>query len=85
MEEDISTTVEGGKQVYEDGWSEENWQEQMAEHPFFMKKIDPTKPLPPLVEALSNLKYDTELNTKRELAESYKEDGNNNFKNRKYF
>lgn len=68
----------------EDAWTEENWQEKMQEHPFFMTQESTKGDLPPLVEALQQLKYDPEQNTKAELAENYKEDGNYNFKQKKY-
>ena len=63
-------------------WTEENWEKEMEKHPLFMKD-SPTDEMPPLVEAMRQLKYDSECNTKVELAMSYKEDGNYNFKNKK--
>lgn len=42
------------------------------------------EPLPPLLEALQQLKYSEEDNTLEELALNYKEDGNFHFKLKKY-
>ncbi|XP_074605043.1 tetratricopeptide repeat protein 4-like [Brevipalpus obovatus] len=69
---------------YSDGWDENNWEKQMEEHPFFMSKQPEPGQLPPLLEGLAQIKYDEELNSKIELATSYKDDGNNNFKYKKY-
>ncbi|XP_044741335.1 DNA polymerase interacting tetratricopeptide repeat-containing, protein of 47 kDa [Chrysoperla carnea] len=73
------------KKPYTDGWTEENWQEEFEKHPFFMKNA-PTgnEELSPLMEGLQKLKYDPEENTPAELAQAYKEDGNFNFKYKKY-
>ncbi|XP_060533538.1 DNA polymerase interacting tetratricopeptide repeat-containing, protein of 47 kDa [Cylas formicarius] len=73
------------RKKYEDGWREDEWEEEMAKHPFFMK--EPPKPgdkLHPLMEGLQKLKYDPEENEPPELAISYKEDGNFNFKHKNY-
>lgn len=73
------------KKPYTEGWNEDNWEEKMQQHPFFMKKLpEEGEPLPPLVEALQQLKYDPNENTAEDLALSYKEDGNFNFKMKKY-
>ncbi|CAH1775992.1 unnamed protein product [Owenia fusiformis] len=56
--------------------------EELNNHPAFIKEIDPTKPLPPLLEGLQALKYDCESPV--EKAENYKEDGNVNFKRKQY-
>ncbi|XP_058794487.1 DNA polymerase interacting tetratricopeptide repeat-containing, protein of 47 kDa [Phymastichus coffea] len=73
------------KKVYTDGWSEDRWQEEMEKHPFFMTKM-PENPaeMSPLLEGLQLLKYSEEYNTPNELAQSYKEDGNFNYKHKKY-
>ena len=55
----------------------------MEKHPLFMKDSS-TDEMPPLVGAMKQLKYNSECNTKMELAMTYKEDGNYNFKNRKH-
>ncbi|XP_057658120.1 DNA polymerase interacting tetratricopeptide repeat-containing, protein of 47 kDa [Diorhabda carinulata] len=73
------------RKKYEDGWPEDRWEEEMAKHPFFMK--EPPKPgdeVHPLFEGLQKLKYDPEENEPDDLAISYKEDGNFNFKYKNY-
>ncbi|XP_072382348.1 DNA polymerase interacting tetratricopeptide repeat-containing, protein of 47 kDa [Diabrotica undecimpunctata] len=73
------------RKKYEDGWPEDRWEEEMAKHPFFMK--EPPKPgdeLHPLFEGLQKLKYDPEENEPEDLAVSYKDDGNFNFKYKNY-
>lgn len=69
---------------YQDGWNEETWEKEMEEHPLFATKLPDNADLPPLVEAMQQLKYDAELNGPEDLAEQYKADGNNNFKLKKY-
>lgn len=69
---------------YADGWDEDKWESQMEEHPLFMTKLNESGELPPLVEAMQQLKFDPELNTNNELAEKYRVDGNENFKHKKY-
>lgn len=73
------------KKSYTEGWPEDRWQEEMEKHPFFMSKTpdDPTE-VSPLIEGLQQLKYSEEFNTPNELAQSYKEDGNFNYKHKKY-
>ncbi|XP_015786325.1 tetratricopeptide repeat protein 4 [Tetranychus urticae] len=68
---------------YKDGWDEDKWEQQMEEHPLFMTK-SPEGELPPLVEAIAQVKYDEEMDNKRELAQNYKDDGNENFRFKKY-
>ncbi|XP_078041559.1 DNA polymerase interacting tpr containing protein of 47kD [Augochlora pura] len=73
------------KKSYTEGWPEDRWQEEMEKHPFFMK--EPPKPgdeLSPLMEGLQQLKYGEDDNTPEELANNYKEDGNFNYKHKKY-
>ncbi|XP_050311726.1 DNA polymerase interacting tetratricopeptide repeat-containing, protein of 47 kDa [Anthonomus grandis grandis] len=73
------------RKKYEDGWPEDRWEEEMAKHPFFMKEAPkPGDKLHPLYEGLQKLKYDPEENEPEELAISYKEDGNFNFKHKNY-
>ncbi|GFT87569.1 tetratricopeptide repeat protein 4, partial [Nephila pilipes] len=73
------------KKEYKDGWAEDNWQEEMEKHPLFRTKpLDEGEEMPALVEALQQLKYDPSENTPEDLAMSYKEDGNSNFKLKKY-
>lgn len=49
-----------------------------------MTKSPKPDEMSPLVEALAQIKYDEDLNSKKDLAISYKDDGNNNFKLKKY-
>jgi hypothetical protein len=67
-----------------DGWNEETWEEEMAAHPFFAKSVDPSKELSPLLKGIQDLKYSADENTPEELAANYKEDGNFQFKLKKY-
>ncbi|KAK6621470.1 hypothetical protein RUM44_001277 [Polyplax serrata] len=69
---------------YTEGWPEDRWQEEMEKHPFFMTKLPEDGKLPPLLEGIQQLKYDENENTPLDLANSYKEDGNFNFKYKKY-
>ncbi|XP_011504516.1 PREDICTED: tetratricopeptide repeat protein 4 [Ceratosolen solmsi marchali] len=64
---------------------EDCWSEEIDKHPFFMTQMpeNPTE-MSPLVEGLQQLKYSEDYNTPSELALSYKEDGNFNFKYKKY-
>lgn len=48
------------------------------------KPPEPEDKVSPLVEGLQNLRYDPIDNTPEELADKHKEDGNFNFKCRKY-
>ncbi|KAG5343214.1 TTC4 protein, partial [Acromyrmex heyeri] len=73
------------KKSYAEGWPEDRWQEEMEKHPFFMKKPpEPGDQLSPLMEGLQQLKYGEDENTPEELANNYKEDGNFNYKYKKY-
>jgi len=67
-----------------DGWTEENWEEEMQKHPFFNQGWKEGEDLPPLMQGLQDLKYSPDENTPEELAKNYKEDGNFNFKCKKY-
>ncbi|CAG5055045.1 unnamed protein product [Parnassius apollo] len=69
---------------YTEGWPEDRWEEEMDKHPFFMKSNPDATEMSPLAEGLAKLKYDPEENTPLELATSYKEDGNFNFKHKNY-
>lgn len=68
------------KNRYYDRFDEKRWREEMEEHPLLMSK-GPKNPesLPPLVEAIRQLKYGEDCNTPEELAKQYKLDGNENF------
>ncbi|XP_014213383.1 tetratricopeptide repeat protein 4 [Copidosoma floridanum] len=73
------------RKTYTEGWPEDRWQEEMEKHPFFMTKT-PENPseISPLVEGLQQLKFSEDCNTPDELAQNYKEDGNFNYKHKKY-
>ncbi|KAG7189642.1 hypothetical protein KM043_017322 [Ampulex compressa] len=73
------------KKSYNEGWPEDRWQTEMEKHPFFMKSVpEPGEELSPLMEGLQQLKYGEDENTPEELAKNYKEDGNFNYKYKKY-
>ena len=70
---------------YEDGLDPERFLEQMETIPAFMTRapdFSSTGELPPLVEAMQALKFSED--DPDECADNYKEDGNRNFKLRKY-
>ena len=67
-----------------DGFTEDNWEEELANHPFFKKQFEDGEELSPLMQGLQDLKYSPDDNTPEELAKNYKEDGNFNFKCKKY-
>lgn len=73
------------KNRYYDKFDEKRWREQMEEHPLLMTK-SPNNPqeIPPLVEAMRQLKYGEDCNTPLELAKQYKLDGNENFNQKKF-
>jgi len=71
-------------QRMEGGWTEENWEEEMQDHPFFNQGWKEGKELSPMMKGLQDLKYSPDENTPDELAKNYKEDGNFNFKCKKY-
>lgn len=74
---------EYGRYTY--AWDENNWEKDFDSHPIF--RTEPLKEgdeIPPMIEAFQQLKYDSNVNTKYELALNYKEDGNHNFKLKKY-
>ncbi|KAJ8669310.1 hypothetical protein QAD02_000569 [Eretmocerus hayati] len=86
LDKELDEYIDGlDKKSYSDGWPEDRWQEEMEKHPFFMKEM-PENPLEmsPLMEGLQQLKYSEEYNTPNELALNYKEDGNFNYKHKKY-
>jgi len=55
--------------------------EELKNHPCFIKEIDYSKPLPPEIEGLMALKYESD--DPIASATSYKEDGNEEFKKKK--
>merc|ERR1719186_317513 len=76
--------LEDGPKRMDGGWTEDNWEEQMQQHPFFNQEWKEGEELSPLMQGMQDLKYSPEENTKEELALNYKEDGNFNFKCKKY-
>lgn len=76
--------LEASGSKYMDGWSEDTWEKEMEEHPFFATGVEEGKDLPPLLKGIQDLKYSPDENTPEELAKNYKEDGNFNFKCKKY-
>jgi len=76
---------EKGAERQLDHWTEENWEEKMMEHPMFVTQdaIDKGE-VSPVIQGLADLKYSEEDNSPLELAENYREDGNFNFKCKKY-
>lgn len=74
---------------YTEGWDEDKWEQQMESHPFFAsnEKLLETAAkgeLSPLMQGLQQLKYSSEENSPDELAKNYKDDGNFQFKLKKY-
>ena len=74
----------GPRTQFVDGFTEETWEQEMANHPFFKKEFSDGEELSPLMQGLQDLKYSPDENTPEELAKNYKEDGNFNFKCKKY-
>ncbi|KAK7076906.1 Tetratricopeptide repeat protein 4 [Halocaridina rubra] len=78
------------KSKYKDGWTEENWKEKMAEHPIFAPYLqekgatEGEAPMNALSEGLAQLKFDPDHSTPQEVAQNYKEEGNLQFKYKKY-
>merc|ERR1719468_42525 len=72
------------KHEYKDGWTEENWEEEMEKHPMFMTKMPGADDeVPEALEALQQLQWDPDQ-TPEEKAIKYKEEGNFNFKCKNY-
>lgn len=84
-EEELDLFLDKIKNEYKDGWTEENWEEEMEKHPFFMTKLpdESSGELPPAVEALRQLKWDPDESPK-EKAIKLKEEGNLYFKVKNY-
>ena len=82
--EEYMESLEAKSGKYMDGWSQENWEQEMEQHPFFTSQLEDGAELSPLMQGLQDLKYSPEENTPEELAANYKEDGNFNFKCGKY-
>jgi len=92
MEEYLAGLEEKAKNnpsKYQEGWKEDNWEREMESHPFFalndtlMEEASKDE-LSPLMKGLQDLKYSPDENTSEELAKNYKEDGNFQFKMKKY-
>ncbi len=84
MESYMKELESKGASKYMDGWNPDIWQQEMEQHPFFAGQMDPDAELSPLLQGIQQLKYSEEENTPEELAKNYKEDGNFNFKCKKY-
>ncbi len=55
LDEQLDAYMEGLERTgekYMDGWSEDNWEEEMEKHPFFAKSIDETQELSPLLKGI---------------------------------
>jgi len=85
LEEEMLKLEQKGSK-YMDGWTEENWETEMEKHPFFATQnaFDGSQELSPLMKGIQDLKYSPDENSPAELANNYKEDGNFNFKCKKY-
>jgi len=83
MLEEKAKSREEGKRM-DGAWDEENWEEEMQNHPFFNTGWKEGKELPPMMKGMQDLKYSPDENSPDELAANYKEDGNFNFKCKKY-
>jgi hypothetical protein len=61
-EDEMDRFLDKIKNEYKDGWTEENWEEEMEKHPFFMTKpIDENATdLPPAIEAIRQIKWDAD-------------------------
>lgn len=93
LDEELDKKLEGGSSGGgrpKDCWTEDNWKEQMAEHPLFSPylqeegAVEGEAAINPLSEGLAQLKFDPDHNTPLEVATSYKEEGNLQFKYKKY-
>ncbi|XP_045111534.1 tetratricopeptide repeat protein 4-like [Portunus trituberculatus] len=80
----------GGEGRPKDAWTEDNWKEQMAEHPLFAPylqeegAVEGEAPINPLSEGLAQLKFDPDHSSPQEVAQNYKDEGNLQFKYKKY-
>jgi len=86
LDDDLDNFIGGlSKSTYKDGWKPETWEEEMQKHPFFRNKpLEDGEELPPLIQGLQELKYDSTMHNDEELAATFKEDGNLCFKVKKY-
>ena len=77
--------MESKSYKYVDGWDPDNWEEELEKHPLFARNAGGENgELSPLLQGIQDLKYSPDENTPEELAKNYKEDGNYNFKFKKY-
>lgn len=51
-----------------EGFTEDNWEEELANHPFFKEQFEDGEELSPLMQGLQDLKYSPDDNTPEELA-----------------
>jgi len=92
MEEYLAGLEEKAKNnpaKYHEGWKEDTWEKEMESHPLFasndtLLEQAAKDELSPLMKGMQDLKYSPEENTSEELAKNYKEDGNFQFKMKKY-
>lgn len=86
----ISNTEESTSSKSKDSWTPDNFQEKMAEHPFFTPFVqdchsaDVEVPDNPLTEGLAQLKFSPDHNSPQEMAQNYKEEGVHHFKYKRY-
>ncbi|XP_040573554.1 DNA polymerase interacting tetratricopeptide repeat-containing, protein of 47 kDa [Lepeophtheirus salmonis] len=76
-------SLESNSSRYVEGWSKDNWEKEMEEHPFFATSSNEGE-LSPLMQGIQDIKYSPDENSPLELALNYKEDGNYGFKYKKY-
>ncbi len=51
--DDYMDQLESSSSKYMDGWSQENWEKEMEQHPFFTSNIDPQQTeLSPLLKGI---------------------------------
>lgn len=82
--EELSVNYDPSQGRARDGWTEDNYEQEMAKHPFFSTDPNIGYESSPLLDAMRQLKYDEQFNSKEDLVKSYKDDGNENFKRKKY-
>ncbi|KAL5021245.1 hypothetical protein ScPMuIL_000400 [Solemya velum] len=87
LDEDLDAFVKhaqekGKKETPSENKSIDELVHELKQHPAFLEEIDYSQPLSPDIEALMALKFESEDSTAN--AESYKEDGNYEFKKKAY-
>lgn len=84
VDDEVDAFLDKIAREYKDGWTEENWEEEMEKHPFFMTKMPETEEdMSPAIEALRQMKWEDD-ETPMEIAHKYKDEGNIMFKAKKY-